>query len=169
MTEHRYPLGSLVLDYVRAGIGLCLTGGPLLLADPSRVAAYILGGLAALFIVYGGRTAVRHMTTIRLSATGIHQAGPVAAEIAWRDLAVVHLRYFSTRRDRKRGWMQLKVTGTDGQRIRIDSQLDAFDALVAAVAGGATARGLDLDETTRTNLQAMGPGASRRADVPEFG
>ena len=169
MSGHRYPVGSLVLDYLRAGVGLTMTAGPLLFADPSETATYVLAALALLFAIYGGRTITRQMTTIELSAEGLRRSGPVRADLRWSDLARVSLRYYSTRRDRKKGWMQLRLWGAGNQRIHIDSSLDGFAEIAAATARAAKDRGIELDETTRGNLSALEPTAADRAGVPEFG
>ena len=52
--------------------------------------------------------------------------------------------------------MQLRLDGRSGQRLTVDSQIEDFDGLVAAVHAQAARRGLDLDEATRVNLVGMG-------------
>ena len=50
------------------------------------------------------------------------------------------LAYYSTRRDRKSGWMQLEL-GAGGARVRLDSRIAGFDRLVRRAArGGRRAR-----------------------------
>src|SRR3546814_2315017 len=58
MNRHRYPAGSLKGDYLRAGIGLLVTAGPLS-AGLGLIAGAIFGGLAALFLGFGLRTLAR--------------------------------------------------------------------------------------------------------------
>jgi HEAT repeat protein len=65
------------------------------------------------------------------------------------------LAYYSTRRDRKSGWMQLEL-GAGRARLSLDSRLDGFDRLVRYAAIAAAERGLQPSEATAANLQAMG-------------
>ncbi len=155
MSEYRYTAAALAPDYVRAGAGILLTAGPLALVNPTPALAYVMGGLALLFALFAARTAIRHLTTIRLTSTGIRALGPFAAAIEWAELTKVELRYFSTRRDRTKGWMQLRLRGR-GIGLRLDSNVDAFESIAARVIDEARAHGVGLDDSTRANLAAIG-------------
>ena len=115
----------------------------------------MLGALAVVFVVFAARTALRHMTMIRITGTGIRALGPLGGAIEWAELSKVDLRYFSTRRDRANGWMQLRLR--DGRRrLRLDSNLDGFASIAARAADEARARGVGLDPNTSANLAALG-------------
>jgi hypothetical protein len=154
MSKHRYPAAALTTDYLRAGAGFLLTGGPLLLAKPSPLMVYVLGGLAILFLLFGLRTALRQMTRFEMTDSRLSAAGPLGATIRWATLETVQLRYFSTRRDRSEGWMQLKLKSGEGS-VRLDSELSDFDTIAARAAYEAEHRGLALSETTRANLATL--------------
>lgn len=163
MTRHCYSLAAVMPDYLRAGIGAAITGGPLLFVSLPSVMLWLLGGLAALFLAFGVRTWLRQATCIELTASGIRASGPIAAMITWEDLRQVELRYFSTRRDRSNGWMQLSLSG-GGRRIRAESSIDDFAGLAAAAIRAATAHGVPIGETSRANLAALGrPGGGGEA------
>ncbi len=168
-TIHRYPQGDIVADYVRGGLGLAATALPLLLIDLAVWVAVIFAGLAALFAVFLLRAAERHMTVVETGAEGIALSGPRGRAIAWDRLNRLRLAYYSTRRDRQRGWMTLTLK--DGrQSISLESTLTGFDALTERAATAALANGLDLDPTTLANLDAMGidaaPDATDGDDTP---
>jgi len=161
MSDHRYTLASLTPDYIRAGVGVVLTAGPLVLVRPIPALALVLGVLAALFVLFAARTAIRHATTIQLTNAGIRALGPLGGAIGWADLTRVDLRYYSTRRDRDKGWMQLRLRG--GRRaLRLDSSVDGFEMIAARAAGEARARSVGLDHSTRENLAAIGLGGGGR-------
>src|SRR5258705_8585212 len=146
-------------DYAGGGIGLALTLGPLALVHPAAPVAWVLAAAAALFLVYFGRTLCRQLTHIELDEDGIRVRGPavglLSAAIRWDDLRSLRLDYYSTRRDREGGWMQLRLR--DAQHtIRIDSELDGFVGLARAASAEALRRGLSLDENTQSNLRALG-------------
>lgn len=155
MREFRYPVRALAGDYARAGVGLLVTLGPLLFVPASPVMMVILGGLAALFLAFGARTALRQWTVVRMDDAGIVADGLMRAQIAWSELEGLALAYYSTRRDRTRGWMQVTMKGR-GSRLRIDSTIDGFGDIVRAATRHADRRGLELSPATMGNLAAMG-------------
>ena len=162
---HRYTLRALAPDYARAGIGLLLTAGPVLFVQPASAILYLLLGLAGLFLVFALRTVLRQIARIETDANGIRAVGPATRHIDWEDLRDVSVRYYSTRRDRSAGWMQLTVRG-GGHRIIADSGITAFPALVAATLAAARRRGIDVSESTRANASTLGVDA--RLAAPEL-
>ncbi len=150
----RYPQGALASCYARGGIGLALSAGPLILVQPAPAAAWVLAAAAALFLVYFARTVCRSLTFIELDEAGIRASGPLGASIRWEELRALQLEYYSTRRDREEGWMQLKLRAAR-RTIRVDSDLAEFAELARAAAGHARRRGLAIDESTRNNLSAL--------------
>jgi hypothetical protein len=86
---------------------------------------------------------------------GVSTAGIRRVTVRWQGLRRVKLSYFSTRRDRQRGWMQLMLRGDTGM-IRVDSSLEGFEALVARTAEVLNARGLKVSDTTAANFAAYG-------------
>ena len=145
----------MALDYAGSAIGLACSLGPLALVQPAAGIAWVLAAAAAFFLVYFGRTVCRQLTHIELDEAGIRARGPLGAVIRWEDLRSLRLDYYSTRRDREEGWMQLRLR--DAQRaIRIDSEVDGFADIAGAAAAEARRRGTDLDEATRANLRALG-------------
>lgn len=98
------------------------------------------------------------MWRLEVTENGVTAVGPFGGSVRWDELSVLQLRYYSTRRDRGDGWMQLKLRGADGS-LRIESALSDFDAVVARAAGAAEHRGLALNESTRANLATLGIGA----------
>jgi hypothetical protein len=155
MTRHAYPSSAMIGDYLRAVAGFVPAAVILALAPVGAVAAAILGGLAALFSVFGIRTALRHGTRVEMTETGLSAAGPIAAAIRWAELDRMKLAYYSTRRDRRDGWMQLELRA-GWSRIRLDSRIDGFAELVERAARAAAARRLVLSAATVANLETLG-------------
>ena len=159
-----YPMRALMLDYAGGGAGLVVTLGPLGFVPLAAPVAWLLTALAALFLVYFGRTVCRQLTHIELDAAGIRVKGPAfsrpGAAIRWENLRSLCLEYYSTRADpegrtMRGGWMQLKLA--DAQRtIRIDSDLDGFEVVARRAASEAARLGLALEPSTLGNLQALG-------------
>ena len=150
----RYPARALAADYARAATGIALFLGALALLRPAAAVAWALAAGAALFLVYFARTVCRQLTRIELDEAGILTRGPFGAAIRWEELRSLRLDYYSTRRDREEGWMQLKLR--DARRtIRIDSDLAGFAELARVAAGRARQCGLEIDESTRSNLSAL--------------
>ena len=65
------------------------------------------------------------------------------------------LAFYSTRRDRSKGWMHLKVSGGK-HRLGIDSIIEGFDDIAARSANAAASNGVALSESTVRNFAALG-------------
>ena len=155
MSQHHYPFRALMKDDIKAGLGLGVSAAPLFIDGVSTIIFYIFLALTLLFLVFGARTVIRHITFIDVSEKGVRADGPLGATVEWNDLRKVQLRYYSTRRDRENGWMDLRLKGRN-RTLRIESSIRGFDAIVRAAADMARRRGLELGALTRTNLRAMG-------------
>lgn len=161
-SRHHYEKQGLYGDYVRAAAGLLLTLGPVFATGATGTAAVILYGLAALFALFAIRTWLRQRTQVVVDSAGISTSGMRHVTVRWNALQRVKLSYFSTRRDRQRGWMQL-ILRDDSATVRVDSQLTDFDEVIARTAEALVAGGLRVNETTAANFAAYGH------DVPVSG
>lgn len=162
MSEHRYPTDALIGDYARAAAGLFLAGAPLVLVPLNIYVESALGALAVLFGCFGGLTALRQLRPIEVGEEGIAARGPFPVRLTWEALDGVTLRYFATRRDGSRGWMELKLRSA-GRRLLLDSRIDGFNQIAARTARAAAQRHLSLTPATAANFAALGiemaPGA----------
>ena len=157
-SQFHYPLPALALDYAGSIAGIACSMGPIVFMRVATPVAWVLAAVAALFLVYFARTVCRQLSHIELDEAGIRARGPAVglpgAAIRWEELRSLQLEFYSTRRDREGGWMQLKLR--DAQRtIRIDSELEGFAVVARAAARAAAARGLALDAATIGNLAAL--------------
>ena len=162
MSEHRYPMDSLTGDYLRTAAGVVFCGGPLILVDVGFWPLIILGGLTALFTYFGWRTWLRHTTLLTIDDTGLATRSVKqphvpwqAAALPWPDLQRYKLSYFSTKRDKTGGWMQLTLRG-NGRKFQIDSAIDGFDEVARQAFQAARRNGVQFSETTVGNLGAIG-------------
>lgn len=145
----------MIGDYLRAGIGLVAAGAVLACGALGPVATGVVIGVAVLFAVFGLRTGLRHATKIEAGESGLSVLGPLSTTIRWAELDRMRLAYYSTRRDRSGGWMQLDL-GAGAASIRLDSRLDGFEQLVERAALAAAAREVAMSAATAANLQALG-------------
>lgn len=152
----RYPSQTLWADYGRASAGALLCGVPLLLIEVNPWLALFLSAGVLLFVLFLMRTALRHRTRYLLGEDTLCADGPAGGIVEWRRLDRLKLSYFSTKRDRSDGWMQLAVGSAGGRTVKIDSSLDGFHDVVERAAHAAGETGLTLSEATRANLRAMG-------------
>ena len=153
--EYYYPADSLRGDYLRAAAGAAFCGFPFFVTPVHPIAAVILGGLTLLFATHGIRTWLRRMETVVIDDTGVTAGVLYRRNVAWSDLGEVKLRYFSTRRDRSGGWMQLVLSGR-GVRVGIVSELDGFVDVCRLARDAARENGLSLNESTVRNFLAIG-------------
>ena len=155
MTRHTYPTPAMLGDYARAAAGLLPVVAIISIAPVGAFEATVLGGLAALFTVFGIRTALRHGSCLELTEGVLRASGLVRTSIALRELDRLKLTYYSTRRDGRGGWMQLELR-SGSSTLRLDSRVEGFTKVVKASTRAAEARGLSLDLATLTNLRALG-------------
>ncbi len=155
----RYPRRAIALEYFYTFLGLTFTLLPLALVTPLQAVTGALSGFALLFFIFGLRTALRHNVFVEVSDSGVTLGGTLnslwGATIPWSEIAELKLSYFSTRRDRHGGWMQLRLRGNK-RTIRVDSTLDGFDKLLSRAAHGVRRHGLELGPETLQNLNALG-------------
>ncbi|MBT7363636.1 MAG: hypothetical protein HN821_02500 [Rhodospirillaceae bacterium] len=158
MTSHRYTPRALNADLLRAGIGLFCCLVPLAAVDFGTVMTLVFAIPAALFAIFGLRTWRHRSVTVHLDADGISTEGPGATRIAWRDLGGLKLSYFSTRRDREPGWMQLKLRSQNGT-IALNSALEDFDDICRATFEAARSFDIEMTDASARNFAALGLGA----------
>ena len=154
-SRHSYPASAMMGDYLRAAAGLVPAGAIFATTPVSGVAATVLGGFAAIFGVFGLKTALRHHTSIEMTDTEIRAHGLSQCSIRWAELDRMRLSYYSTRRDRRSGWMQLELSAGSA-RLSLDSRIDGFAEIVQRAAEAATARHLQLNDSTAANLESLG-------------
>jgi hypothetical protein len=149
-----YPTSAMLGDYLRAAAGLVPSALIFATVSVGSFSGIVIGLFAAIFGAFAIRTALRHGTRIEVTEAGVRALGFRRAAIDWTSLDRMKLAYYSTRRDRKSGWMQLQL-GAGRARLSLDSRLDGFDQVVRHAATAAAARQLDLSEATAANLQAL--------------
>jgi hypothetical protein len=150
-----YPRRALTAAYIRAAAGLIMIGIPLILGEPGIVAVIILGGIALTFLAYGARTWLRGKIRIEVNDDGIEFLGLRPATLRWEDLTGVKLSYYSTRRDKTHGWMQLNILGKN-RKLTIESTLDGFADVTRRVIAETGRRNIELSPSTRNNLKPLG-------------
>ena len=182
MSRHHYPIGTLSSDYLRVALGLALTLGPLLALELAAPIAWLLAGLAILFLWFGLRTGLRQLSAVELSPQGIAIRGPFGRELAWDELAHMKLAYYAPRgwggprrRERqhergerdegRRGWLQLTLQGARGRPLRVESTLEGFDQVLRRAMAMAARKQLQLDPATTANLGALGLDRGEPADA----
>lgn len=152
-----YPRLVILADYARASIGLPFAAAIAFL--PLHWAlAIVFAAVAVLLLSFGVRTYLRQRSRIELSDTGIAITGPLPRRVEWAELDGFRLRYFSMRRDRKHGWMELTLKGRAGT-LSVESQIEGFARIVERAARAAA--GLQIDEASLVNLAALGIAAPK--------
>lgn len=172
MSVHRYAARAIRGDLLRAVAGFVLTAVPCAATSESPIAAGIFGLLATLFFAFGVRSYSRRFALVLVTEDGVifcplgerspQIPGFRHGRVAWRDIQAMRVRFFSTKRDRSEGWMELRLA--DGKdRLTIDSTIEGFETVVARAALAAKRSDVALDDTTLANLDSLriGAGAAR--------
>ena len=165
MSVHRYARSALHADILRGAAGLILCLLPILLLELHWVVLAVFVAAATVFALFLARSLQRRYTEICLDDAGIAVRGPRGGTIAWPQLQQMRLRFFSTRRDRTGGWMQMTLSG-HGTKLELESTLDGFEAVAERACKAALANGVDLSPTTIANLEALGIDAATTDPAP---
>jgi hypothetical protein len=152
----RYPPQTLWADYIRAAAGVVLCGAPLVALDVNKWLAAVLGAGFLLFALFLVRTAMRQKTRFVLGPDTLCVDGPAGTIVEWSRLDRLKLSYYSTKRDRTGGWMQLAVGSAGSGLVKVDSALDGFYDIVERAARAAEVNHVELTLPTRANLKSMG-------------
>ncbi|MFN3461530.1 MAG: hypothetical protein ACK4ZN_11020 [Oceanibaculum sp.] len=164
VTELRYQREAIRADYIRAAIGLAFAVAPLLFIPRIHwIFAVILAVLGVLFLAFGVRTWLRGRTLVLASPEGLTLQDHRRRHLPWEALEEVRLAYFSTRRDRSQGWMQLTLIG-NGTKISLDSPLDHFHEIAEEAARHVRARSLPVSTATVLNYESLGIHGLKPAD-----
>ena len=153
MSRHAYPRSALLFDYARSVLALPFLALAVF-ASLNPFLRLVFAACGLLLAVFFLRTWLRHRTAVVLEEDGITLAGPLGGRIRWSELDRLRLRYFSTRRDRQNGWMELTLHAGKS-RLRLESDIEGFRQIAAAALEAARTRGLALDETTEINLSGL--------------
>ena len=154
MSVHRYPPQTLLGDYVRAGLGLLLTVPPLLFLAPGTAIALALLIVAGVCLFFVARTVERNRAIVSLDDEAITLTTFRMSRVRWADLARMTLSYYTVKRDKSDGWMEL-ILKDDKATIKLDSRLDGFLAIVVKAARVARERRIPLNQITLSNLKAL--------------
>jgi len=109
MSCYVYPTSAMLGDYLRAAAGFVPTAAILATLPVGTVAESVLSSFAAVFAVFGIRTVLRHGTRFEMTESALSASGLRRTSILWKELDRMNLAYYSTRRDRRDGWMQLDL------------------------------------------------------------
>ena len=171
MKVFRYPVNSLVGDYLRAGIGLIVGLGALANGSSSITLVVIFGALTALFGGFAYRTWQRHLLRVAVTAESICTSGLGTRELPWNKLDLLKLGYFGTRRQRNReaggGFMQLTLKGA-GASLRLESSIEGFEYIAWQAAKAARENGVALDPSSAGNFLELGINAEEDSPPPDF-
>ena len=153
---YRWPSTALAGDYVRSGLGFALSFLFFLLVQPGSVSFFALLALSVVFGLYLAQTALRAHTALTLLPEGLAIAGFFGHRvIRWEALDHFALRYYTLRRGKAAGWMDLKL-GSGGYSITLDDRLDGFRAVLERAWDAARRRDIEISSSTYANLTTAG-------------
>ena len=153
---YRWPRNAIAADYWRSGPALAACLIAALLVPPISIAFVAFAGLAVVFALYLAQTVSRARTTMTLTSEGLAISGYFGDRmIRWDTLDQFALRYYTLRRDKEAGWMDLKLSG-GGTKITLDDRIEGFRPILERAWEAARARDLGISSSTYANLTAAG-------------
>ena len=155
ITVMQYPRRVVMPDLIRSVLGIVLCTGIAFTPDVIELLRWIAGALILLFLVYLLRTLFRLGARIHVSDYGVRQSGVMSGSaFGWPELTGFRLRYFSTRRDGKKGWFEMTLDAA-GTKLVAESTLNGFGRLLELARDAANENEIMIDDVTRTNLMRM--------------
>jgi hypothetical protein len=151
--EYGYARSEIAKDYLRALAGLAICAAPFLWVRPADFVIVILAAMAVVFVVLLGQTVYRHISRIVVDDEGITVQAVMRRRIAWSDLQVLQLSYFTTWKNVK-GFMELKLKGS-GTTLRIASSMQGFRDVTRIAAAAAGRNRLRFSPATIDNLRQL--------------
>ena len=144
-------------DFIRGAIAFACALFGLVFLPVGSIMFFVALLLAGVFGLYLAGSVSRLRTLVEVSDEGLRLSGGLlgAKSIKWAELERFDLRFFSLSRDRKEGWMDLKLKG-GGQTISLDDRLDRFHDVLARAWDAARAAEVGISDTTHANLIAAG-------------
>jgi hypothetical protein len=150
MTELRYSSKSLNADILRAIIGFVLCICPVILIVAEPLINLILLSSSLLFLIFGIRTWLRRRVRIYCKETEIIIKGPISRSLEWDELSSLKLR-----RNKKDGWMQLKLEGKS-KKLTIESNLEKFEEICSRAYQAASNNKIAITKTSERNFAELG-------------
>ncbi|AUG52739.1 hypothetical protein CSC3H3_08475 [Thalassospira marina] len=152
ITVMSYPRRVVMPDLIRSFLGIVLCAGIAATPDIIELLRWIAAALILLFVVYLLRTLFRLRSRMHVSDYGVRQSGVFSSSaFGWSELSGFRLRYFSTRRDGKKGWFEMTLHAA-GTKLVAESSLQGFGRLLELARDAASDNQIMIDDVTRTNL-----------------
>jgi len=151
----RYPQGLVRWEIGKGTAGLVICVGVVVVMQPAGWVAVLLLIIAALFAAYVYQQVRRlplHFTVDDHGVTRIqgHQRTP----FRWNELQEFRLNYYPNGRKATMGTLVVVLRNGQG-KLKVDSSLDHFPALLQRAARAARERSLTLHPTTEANLTQL--------------
>jgi hypothetical protein len=154
--SYRWPQRAIVADYLRSGVAFAVSFLLFLLMPLGSMISLALIALAAVFGLYLAQVFLRARMHLKLLPEGLAVSGFFGTQvIRWDTLDQFALRYYTLRRDKEAGWMDLKLAG-GGASVTLDDRLDGFRPILERAWAAARNRDLGISSSTYANLTAVG-------------
>lgn len=156
-TIHRWPHAALNGDMIRGTIAFGVSLLLFLVAPIGSPGFFAVIVLLVLFGSYLASTISKWSSVVSVGDDGISTSGGLFGRrsITWKELQRFDLRYFPLSRDRKQGWMELKLKSAR-TTIVIDDRLDRFSDVLARAWTAARAADIGISDATHANLMHAG-------------
>lgn len=143
-------------ETIKAGAGLTLCLALLVGLQPAPLIAWLLALVAGLFGLYLIQQLARLRLRMELSEAGLTlHAWYGQRRMEWDTMQQMRLHFYSHGREKQQGVLVLHLSAP-GFRVKVDSTLEGFPALLAQATQVARSRALFLHPTTQANLAQLG-------------
>ena len=157
LTFHKYRISFLLTNYIKASIGIFVSVFPIFILEAAGIIKYFFVLIFAIFILLLIKTIFNQLVTVFISNDSIEiiEFFIKKRKIKWDKVNNFELQYYSTRQDKEKGWMQLKVSDKKNT-ITIHSAISNFEVIAKKTAYVASKNDITLTNRTVINYKAIG-------------
>ena len=154
--EFKYKFQSNLWDIAQTILWLSILLYLVFFTDLTKTLLYLAFFFTILLLIYSTYLTLKSLSKITFDEEEIIKSNPVIKTILkWKDISEIKLNYYSTRRDKEKGWMVLFLLNKQ-KKIVIHSSISGFDVILKQIGAKTYSNNYLFNYYTENNFKAMG-------------
>ncbi|PPR79390.1 MAG: hypothetical protein CFH01_00447 [Alphaproteobacteria bacterium MarineAlpha2_Bin1] len=156
VNEFKYKFKSSLFDIFQTVLWLSILVYLTFYLNLTKSVLFLALLFILLFSLYFTLLILKNFSKIIITNEEIIKSNPVIKTIInWKDITEIKLNYYSTRRDKEKGWMVLLLLNNQ-KKIVIHSSISSFDKILQEIAKKTSSNNYLFNYYTEKNFKAMG-------------
>tara|TARA_B100001741_G_C16531601_1_gene589794 strand:- start:3 stop:527 length:525 start_codon:yes stop_codon:yes gene_type:complete len=154
--EFKYKFQSNSWDIMQTTLWLSILLYLTFHINISKILLYFTSFFILLLLIYFFHLLLKILSKVTINEEEIIKSSPIIKTILnWQDISEIKLNYYSTRRDKEKGWMVLFLLGKH-KKIVIHSSISGFDVILEQIGTKTYSNNYLFNYYTENNFKAMG-------------